>query len=74
MLALTLKAHLMFVLGQLDVVDVSSESGRLQPQPALIQPGLQLLTVIEELKQPELSLQLPPPDKGEERRGGQMKV
>lgn len=60
-LILMMKANLVFVLGQLDVVKVSSESGRLQPQPALIQPGLQLLAVIEELKQPKLSLQLSPP-------------
>ena len=67
------KQNLVFVLSQVDVVQVSSESGCLQPQPALIQPRLQLLTVIEELKQPQLSLQLPPPDrrgrKQEEARG-----
>lgn len=64
-----MKAHLVFVLGELDVVKVSSEYSRLQPQPALIQPGLQLLTVIEELKQPKLSLQLSPPDRRKMRRG-----
>lgn len=64
-----MKAHLVFVLGELDVVKVSSEYSRLQPQPALIQPGLQLLTVIEELKQPKLSFQLSPPDRRKMRRG-----
>lgn len=61
-----MKAHLVFVLVQLDVVQVPSESGRLQGQPALVQPRLQLLAVVEELKQPELRLQLPPPARGEE--------
>lgn len=62
----TRMAYLVLVLAQLDLVQVSSESGRLQPQPVFIQPGLQLLTVIEEFKQPQLSLQLPPPERGEE--------
>lgn len=61
--------HLVLLLGQLNVAEVSSKAGALQPQPALIQPGLKLLAVIEELKQPQLSLQLPPP----ERRGGRGK-
>lgn len=54
--------HLVLVVVELDVVEVSSKS-RLQPQPALIEPGLQLLTVVDELKHPELSLQLLPPEK-----------
>lgn len=53
--------HLVLVVVELDVVEVSSKSG-LQPQPALIEPGLQLLTVVDELKHPELSLQLLPPE------------
>lgn len=57
-------AHLMFVVVKLDLVEVSSKSSCLHPYPALIQPGLQLLTVMEELKQLELSLQLLPPDIG----------
>ena len=52
----------MIVLGQLDVAEVSSQSGRLKSQPALPQPRLQLLAVMEELKQPQLSLQLSPPE------------
>lgn len=51
----------MLVVVVLDVVEVSSKS-RLQPQPALVEPGLQLLTVVGELKHPELSLQLLPPE------------
>lgn len=61
-------SHLVFVLAQLDVVQVSAQSGGLQPQPALVQPRLQLLTVEEELKQLQLSLQLSPPGGG---RGGE---
>lgn len=53
--------HLVLLLSQLILVEVSSEAGGLQPQPAFIEPGLQLLTVIEELKQFQLSLQLFPP-------------
>jgi len=55
-----------FVLGQLDVDQVSSESGRLQPHPVLVEPVLHLVTVREELKQPQLSLQLLPPSEGGE--------
>lgn len=62
LMLMLMKAHLVFVLGQLDVADVSAQSSRLQPQPALVQPGLHLFTVTEELKQPELSLQLFPPE------------
>lgn len=72
-------AYLMFVVVKLDLVEVSSKSCCLHSYPALIQPGLQLLTVMEELKQLELSLQLLPPDigpesEGEKRRKGRCDV
>lgn len=62
------RVHLVFVLRQMDVVQVSSESRRLQAQPAFIHPRVQFLTVMEEFKQPQLNLQLSPPGRGEERR------
>lgn len=67
LLLMLMKAHLVFVLGQLDVADVSAQTSGLQPQPALVQPGLHRLTVMEELQQPELSLQLFPPDRADDR-------
>lgn len=67
--------HLVLLVVQLDVVEVSSQSS-LQPQPALIEPGVQLLAVVDELKHPELSLQLLPPEntaaQEEKREGGKV--
>lgn len=53
-------SHLVLVVVELDVVEVSTQSG-LQPQPALVEPGLQLFTVVDPLEHLEMSLQLPPP-------------
>lgn len=53
--------HLVLVAVELDVVEVSPQSS-LKPQPALIEPGLQLLTVVDQLKHLELGLQLLPPE------------